>query len=123
MNKTISRGAITSVVMALSMQAHAGNTISVNSEGAEAWADQVNAAINGKESREAIQSSMAQLTKNIVVDGEASKIDVSVILQSSRIDSASGNVGKWQKPNYDNNGANYCYGNCHKACHGSRSWR
>jgi hypothetical protein len=122
MNKSISMSAVTSVVMALSMQAHAGEKISVASEGTDAWVDQVNAAISGKESREAIQSSMVDLAKNVVVDGSESAIDVSVILQAGRDDSSLF-IGNGGKPRYDSNGVNYCYGNCHTACHGSRNWR
>ena len=122
MNRTISSGAITSVVMALSMQAYAGEKVQLSNQESSDWAEQVNAAIGNKETREAIQNSMVDLVQNVVVDGNQSAVDVSVILQASRADS-SGSVGSTGKPRYDNNGIVHCYSNCHKACHGSRNWR
>lgn len=123
MNRTISTGAITSVVLALSMQAHAGGKIAVDSAAANDWAEQVNVAVNGKESREAIKDAMVNLAQNVVVDGNESAVDVSLILQATRNDSANGNYGSDVKPSYDSSGKLYCYSNCHKACHGSRNWR
>lgn len=122
MNRTISSGAITSVVMALSMQAYAGEKVQLSNQESSDWAEQVNAAIGNKETREAIQNSMVDLVQNVVVDGNQSAVDVSVILQASRADSTGG-YGNGARPRYDNNGIVHCYSNCHKACHGSRNWR
>ena len=70
----------------------------------------------------AIQLAMVNLSQNVVVDGSSSPIDVSVILQARGVADSTG-LGQLTKPGYNNNGVNYCYGNCHTACHGSRSWR
>ncbi|MDU8351250.1 hypothetical protein RYA05_04975 [Pseudomonas syringae pv. actinidiae] len=122
MNRSISLAAITTTVMAISMQASAGNKIEVSSAANDDWSNVVSKALQSKEPREAIQLAMVNLAQNVVVDGSSSPIDVSVILQARGVADSTG-LGQLTKPGYNNNGVNYCYGNCHTACHGSRSWR
>lgn len=123
MGRTISLAAITSTVLAISMQAHAGNKVEFNTPANDDWDAVVSKALKSKEPREAIDRAMVNLAQNVVVDGKVSPIDVSVILQAYGTADSTGGYGPTTKPAYNYNGVNHCYGNCHSACHGSRNWR
>jgi hypothetical protein len=121
MSTKVSFAAITSTIMAISMQVHAGEKLNVEqAESGGVWADQVNLALRNKEPRDAVKMAMLGLAQNVVVNGHQSPIDVSVILQNREQDSTNG-FGATGDPGLGR--AATCYSNCHSACHGSRNWR
>ncbi|MFK4132054.1 hypothetical protein ACI2KR_07125 [Pseudomonas luteola] len=124
MGNKVSIAAITSTILAISMQAHAGEKISVSqSDVGGDWADQVDKALRNKEPRGVIQMAMVGLAKNVLIDGAESSLDVSMILQTGPDSDSADGWGSTADPGIGMTAVTSCYSNCHSACHGSRSWR